>query len=327
MVTLETSLLDQCSQRLVKELNLLLVQEYIALLVNMPRSILKSPLSTIGPSPPAARSRDDRNRETAIHHAQLIQQQKEIEALILASTEKLLDLPSFSSADPAHPCSTDSELVKSSLRLFQPSDYDSLIEERNINKQCGYVLCPRPNRLQNTQAKYRILYGRGRGPDALKIVERQTLEQWCSDDCGKRALYIKVQLNEEPAWTRSHTIDGTILLLEDIHKHQSGEDGKASQQEHVNRLDFDREEDLAAHMRTLAIERGDNNASGKILRLAELDIREKTITEDEAFVPAPPTTDEVTAGSQGCIEGYRPQFSRKKLQEESSDEEDLLETI
>ncbi|KAK0511583.1 hypothetical protein JMJ35_006156 [Cladonia borealis] len=293
----------------------------------MPRSILKSSLSTIGPSPPAARSRDDRNRETAIYHAQLIQQQKEVETLILASTEKLLDLPSFSSADPAHPCSTDSELVKSSLRLFQPSDYDSLIEERNINKQCGYVLCPRPNRLQDTQAKYRILYGRGRGPDALKIVERQTLEQWCSDDCGKRALYIKVQLNEEPAWTRSHTIDGTILLLEDIPNHQSGEDGKASQQEHVKSLDLDREEDLAAHMRTLAIERGDNNASSKILRLAELDIREKTITEDEAFVPAPPTTDEVTADSQGCIEGYRPQFSGKKLQEESSDEEDLLETI
>ena len=327
MVTLETSLLDQCCQTLVKERFLLLVQEHIALLVNMPRSILKSLLSTIGPSPPAARSRDDRNRETAIYHAQLIQQQKEVEALILTSTEKLLDLPSFSSADPAHPCYTDSELVKSSLHLFQPSDYDSLIEERNINKQCGYVLCPRPNRLQDTQAKYRILYGRGRGPDALKIVERQTLEQWCSDDCGKRALYIKVQLNEEPAWTRSHTIDGTILLLEDKLNHQSGEDGNASQQEHMKSQDLDREEDLAAHMRTLAIERGDNTASSKILRLAELDIREKTITEDEAFVPAPPTTDEVTADSQGHIEGYRPQFSGMKSQEESSDEEDLLETF
>ena len=303
------------------------VQGHIALRVNMPRSILKFSLSTVGPSPPAARSQDDRNRETAIYHAQLIQQQKEIEALIFASTENLLDLPSFSSADPAHPCSRDSELVKSSLRLFQPSDYDSLIEERNINKQCGYVLCPRPNRLQDTQAKYRILYGGGRGPDALKIVERQTLEQWCSDDCGKRALYIKVQLNEEPAWTRSNTIDGTILLLEDIPNYQSGEDGKASQQEHVKSLDLDREEVLATRMRTLAIERADNNASSKILRLAELDIREKTITKDEAFVPAPRPTDEVTADSQDCIEGYRPQFSGIKLQEESSDEEDLLETI
>lgn len=295
--------------------------------VKMPRSILKSSLSTHAPSPPPARSRDDRNRGTALYHAQLIQQQKEVEALILTFTEKLLDLPSFSAADPAHPCSTDSELVKSSLRLFQPSDYDSLIEERNINKQCGYVLCPRPNRLQDTQAKYRILYGRGRGPDALKIVERQTLEQWCSDDCGKRALYIKVQLNEEPAWTRSHTIDGNILLLEDIPNHQSGEDGEVSQQEHVKSLDLDREKDLAAHMRTLAIERGDNNASSKILRLAELDIRDKTITEDEVFVPEPPTTDEVTADSHGYIEGYRPQFSGKKLRGESSDEEDLLETI
>ncbi len=307
---------------------LLLIQWYTALPTNMPRSILKSSLSTIAPSPPAARSRDDRNRGTALYHAQLIQQRKEVEALILASTETLLDLPSSSSADPAHPCSTDSKLVKSSLRLFQPSDYDSLIEERNINKQCGYVLCPRPNKLQDTQSKYRILYGRGRGPDAFKIVERQTLERWCSDDCGKRALYIKVQLNEEPAWTRSHTIDGNILLLEDMPNHQSGEDGEASLQEHLKSLDLDGEEDLAANMRTLAIERGDNNASSKIFSLAELDIREKTITKDEAFVPEPPTIDEVTADSHGSIEGYRPQMSGKKLKGESSDdEEDLLETI
>ena len=291
--------------------------------MNMPRSILKSPPSTNAPSPSAARSRDDRNRGAALYHAQLIQQQKEVEALILASTEKLLDLPSLSSADPAHPCPTDSELVKSSLRLYQPSDYDSLIEERNINKQCGYVLCPKPNRLQDTQAKYRILYGRGRGPDALKIVERQTLERWCSDDCGKRALYIKVQLNEEPAWTRSHSVDGNILLLEDIRI----EDRETSLQEHFQSLKFNREEDLTAHMRKLAIERGDINSSSKLFRLAEPNINEKSLTEDEAFVPEPPTTDEVTADLHGSIEGYRPQLTGMNLKGESSEEEDLLETI
>ena len=295
--------------------------------MNMPRSILKSPPFTNTSSPPAARSRDDRNKAAALYHAQLIQQQKEVEELILASTEKLLDLPSLSSADPAHPCSTDSELVKSSLRLYQPSDYDALIEERNINKQCGYVLCPRPNRLQETQAKYRILYGRGRGPDALKIVERQFLERWCSDDCGKRALYIKVQLNEEPAWTRSHTIEGNILLLEDIPNHQKSEDRETSLQEHFQDLDLNREEDLTARMRTLAIERGDINASSKLSTLAEPNIKEKTITEDEAFMPEAPTTAEVTADSHGSIEGYRPRFSGKRLKGESSDEEDLLETI
>lgn len=294
--------------------------------MNMPRSILKSPPSTNAPSPPAARSRDDRNKAAALYHAQFIQQQKEVEALILASMEKLLDLPSLSSADPAHPCSTDSELVKSSLRLYQPSDYDALIEERNINKQCGYVLCPRPNRLQDTQAKYRILYGRGRGPDALKVVERQTLERWCSDDCGKRALYIKVQLNEEPAWTRSHTIEGNILL-DDIPNHQRSEDRETSLQEHFQSLDLNREEDLTAQLRTLAIERGDINTSSKPLILAEPNIKEKTIRADEAFVPEAPTTAEVTADSHGSIEGYRPRFSGKKLEGESSDEEDLLETI
>lgn len=295
--------------------------------MNMPRSILKSPPSNNAPPPPVARSRDDRNRGAALYHAQLIRQQKEVEALILASTEELLDLPSLSSADPAHPCSTDSELVKSSLRLYQPSDYDALIEERNINKQCGYVLCPRPNRLQDTQAKYRILYARGRGPDALKIVERQTLERWCSDDCGKRALYIKVQLNEEPAWTRSHTVDGNIHLFEDIRNHPRSADREASLQEHFQSLDLNQEKDLTAHMRTLAIERGDIDASSKLFCLAEPNIKEKIITADEEFVPEPPTTEGVTADSHGSIEGYRPQLSGKRLKGERSDEEDLLETI
>ena len=32
-------------------------------------------------------------------------------------------------------------------------------------------------------------------------MEKQKLEKWCSDECGRRALFIRVQLNKEPAWT------------------------------------------------------------------------------------------------------------------------------
>ena len=97
----------------------------------MPHSILKKfkPPSTILPSPPAARAQDERNKETALYHARLLQQRKDVEALILASTETLLNLPSSPSADPACPSSSDALLVKDALKPFQLSDYDVLIEE------------------------------------------------------------------------------------------------------------------------------------------------------------------------------------------------------
>jgi hypothetical protein len=92
--------------------------------------------------------------------------------------------------------------LKGHMKSFQPSDYDSLIEERNINGKCGYVLCPRPPRSENTEAKLRIIRGKGRGEDAFRVVLRQTLEQWCPKSV-RREDFIRVQLSEEPAWMRA----------------------------------------------------------------------------------------------------------------------------
>ena len=182
----------------------------------MPQSLLEvSPISYTVPIRPDSYPREDCVKETALHHAQIIQQRKDIEALTLVSIESLLDLPSSPSADAGRPSLADSTVVKHCLRPFQPSDFDALIEERNINQQCGYVLCPRLKQSQDTQSKYRILRGEGKGRDALKFVETHTLERWCSNDCRKRALYIKLQLSEEPAWIRAHSIDESIVLLKD----------------------------------------------------------------------------------------------------------------
>ncbi|KAL2036522.1 hypothetical protein N7G274_010752 [Stereocaulon virgatum] len=296
----------------------------------MPQSILKKPsISITAISPPPVRSREGRNIETALYHAQLLQQRKDVEALILASTESLLDLPTSSTADPAHPSSADSILVRNSLRPFRPSDYDSLIEERNINKRCGYVLCPRPNSLQNTIAKYRILNGQGKRNDALRFVERQTLERWCSDDCGKRALHIKVQLSEEPAWTRTAT-DGAVVLLEDKHVIQRGADGKADLIEQMKILDIDPDGvQLAAQLKALAIERGDGIAPSRSCGLTETHIRERIKIDGPVLPLEPPIVDGRTHKLHGAIEGHQSQFSEKKLPGEDLefDGEDVMETI
>lgn len=287
----------------------------------MPHSILKNSLSS-----KPARSREDRNKETALYHAQILQQRKDVEALILASTETLLELPSSPTADPAQPCLQDITLVKNSLRLFQPSDYDLLIEERNINKQCGYLLCPRPNRQENTKAKYRILK-----KDAISFVERHTLERWCSDDCGKRALYVKVQLDEEPAWTRVGPSGGDILLLEDKRNDQKRHEDESTLIEELRALDMSLEEDeVITRLKILAIERGDEKAPNRSFGLAEMNVRERGDLNSKVFAPEPSTTVGSPGGGSGSIEGYTPKFPRKGLKELESGndaDEDLMPTI
>lgn len=298
----------------------------------MPRSILKNALSSIpNTSPSPARSREDRNRDTALYHAQLLQQRKDVEALILASTEDLLELPSSPTADPARPCLQDTTFVKNSLKPFQPSDYDSLIEERNINRQCGYVLCPRPNRQEDTKAKYRILHGKGGGFDSLKFVERHTLERWCSDDCGKRALYVKVQLNEEPAWARIGSSSGDILLLEDERTNEKKFEDDSTLIENLRSLDIGMEEDeVVARMKALAIERGDEKAPSRSFGLAEIDVREKKYLNGKVSAPEPSAKDDNSNGGSDSIEGYMPKFPRKKTREPESgndEDEDIMPTI
>ena len=178
-------------------------------------SILKkSTESTTTPSQPGVMAPEDRDREIAFHHARIIQLRKEIDRIILASTENLLDLPFDPTSDPAHPSPAEADLVKQLLTPFQLSDYDHMIEERNIDGKCGYMLCPRPHSQENTNAKFRIIHGKGKGVGALKVIETQKLEQWCSEECAERAMYVRIQLSEVPAWIRDSDGEEIELLSE-----------------------------------------------------------------------------------------------------------------
>lgn len=275
----------------------------------MPRSILKKSktASAMASDTPAARSRADRNMDTAMHHANLIQQRKDMEARILASTEALLDLPSSPSAEPSNPSPSDAVFTKESLKPFQPSDYDALIEERNINRQCGYVLCPRQNRKQDTKAKYRILKSKDTGSDVLKIVPTQSLEKWCSDECGKRALYIKVQLNEEPAWTRADSSAEDINLLDEC-----GDVVEMDvSQELLEANDVRREDQIVERMQTLALERGHVKFGNDSRDTKQIQIQEKPPANGEASPPPAAINAGRTANVHDSIDGYIPKFANE----------------
>ena len=301
----------------------------------MLRSILKKPLaSDRALSVPAPHSREDRNRETALYHANLLQQRKDVEALVLSSTETLLDFPSSPHSNPANPSVKDASIVKTLLRPFQPSDYDALIEERNINRKCGYVICPRSNKIDDTKAPFRILRSAGKGADAFKVVESRMLEKWCSDDCAKRALYIKVQLSEKPAWTRAGTIESDVTLLEDVSTSKQDREAESRLVGGLEKLNIGLGEDkLIAAMKELAVERGDGNAVSKASRVLEVDIHENTNATARAPVPTLGVTgDRSVEGLHNAIEGYTPKLSYGKIlrtdeSEKEDDAEDMIRTI
>ena len=268
-------------------------------------------------------SRAERNRETALYHANLIQERKNVEAEILESTETLLESPRFSTSDAAHPAESDVIEVKKLLRTFQPSDYDSLVEERIIDHKCGYVLCPRPHRLELTNAKYRILQGKSHGGPSLKVVERQELERWCSEECGKRAMHVRVQLDEEPAWARSAGSGGFTLLEEDISKQRLGAEGHSGEELWNRNVDYEKER-LITSLKALADERGDRGIHAGPSRLIKLAIREKERTRDVQDKPRDPTQSSLG----GSIEGYTPSFEYAKTGKESmNDQNEIADLI
>ncbi|EFQ97747.1 DUF408 domain-containing protein [Nannizzia gypsea CBS 118893] len=171
-------------------------------------------------------SRDPRHMAIALHHARQIQSRKELELQILSHIETLMELPTTPGATAESPSAEDVSTFFSAIACFQPSDYDNLIQERNIDGSCGYTLCPKPRRKDSSKGGYRIVWGSkgsgpgGRGKD-MKVVQKEKLEMWCSEECAERAMYIKVQLSEKPASERIGSAGKTFMLLEEARRGES----------------------------------------------------------------------------------------------------------
>lgn len=276
----------------------------------MTKSILKQPSTAQGF--PRLSPQEARQRETALFHADLIQQQKDVESQILFATETLLDFPPLPDSSSAHPSPEDAVAAKTFLRLFQPSDLDALIEERNIDNKCGYIFCPKPNRKQDTNARCRILQSTGEGKKTLKFVDRHLLERWCSDECGKRALFIRVQLSEDPAWLRAAGRDGDITFLEDGDAANTVDDALTAQ---IQKLEITSPLDaMADALNQLGIERGDVQAHSKRSALIDMNVHENAVLQDPKLVDF-----KESAEPRDSIEGYVSRFSNEKTITDQAD--------
>ncbi|KAF1998753.1 hypothetical protein P154DRAFT_523798 [Amniculicola lignicola CBS 123094] len=289
-----------------------------------PRSILKnSTVSTNGP--PVERPVNQRHMETALHHANIIEQRKIVEQKVLENVIVLMDFPTSSDADPTRPSPADALLFRELMLPFQPSDYDALIEERNIAELCGYALCPRPRRKARTRAKKQFVMTDS-GPE---IVDKKLLEIWCSDDCAKRALYVKVQLNENPAWMRQDGYgDKVELMVENAAEHTLSLPIRLKKEAApVDNSKSDEDEDAAAAwaarddaLADLAMERGEK--PGRLTK-ANKDLISKTIRERVGHTaPVAPSLEDQISNAHMAIEGHIPRTSRPQ---DDDDDEDANE--
>ncbi|KAJ8128314.1 hypothetical protein O1611_g5322 [Lasiodiplodia mahajangana] len=206
--------------------------------------------------------------------------------------------PSYNASNPAP---TDAESFKNFVRLYQPSDYDDLIEERNANGLCGYTLCPNPRSRVSGGGTFKLVnYGR----KDFNIVPKRELEKWCCQKCAKRAMYVKVQLNETAAWERAGIASIQIELFEDEQAPAPSDTAKLAKE--LENMKIEAQQKSAQNARDLALERGDSTDKGKkAQRSIKLTIREKP-----AQAPAAPSLGP-DAHSHLVTEGYKTTFDPK----------------
>jgi hypothetical protein len=258
-----------------------------------------------------------------LYHARLIQKRKDVELEVLISTETLIDYPLATSPyDAGSPSPADAKTFKDLLRPFQPSDYDALIVERNINERCGYTLCANPPRKDNGGGKYRMVGKHGKGKD-FRVVEKKELEKWCSEACAKRALYVRVQLSETAAWEREGVESTVNIDLLDEPKSGAETVMEGLEQMHLTGDENTKKQDSA----DLALERGDIGHAARN-GLVDVKILEKAVERK----PEAPSliSDEDLSGRLDtmhlAVEGHTERFGARRHRRHEDDEEEEQDT-
>jgi len=265
-----------------------------------PKSILKKSSEDVQDLTP----HEQRNYEVALYHANLIQAQKDVEKEILEALETLIEFPADPFSTSSNPSPADVATFKQLILPFQPSDYDDLFEERRIAEKCAYVFCANAPKTSGRGGKFTFL-GKKKGQD-FKVVERSKTECWCSPECAHRALYIRVQLDEEPAWLRRGGTAPQVQLLTE-----------RDEEDKRNAITKDHEA-LKKDLEKLKIERGEGDKM-----VTPKGILKDTIVEREAIVAPEAPIAIHTAEGGGAIEGYAPRGmeARRKAAEELGDRE------
>ncbi|KAH8412121.1 hypothetical protein KR222_011875, partial [Zaprionus bogoriensis] len=92
------------------------------------------------------------------------------------------------------------------LTEIGPHNYVDIVDERHINKLCGYPLCDVA--VENVPAKkYQICASKN------KVYDLTERKKFCSGQCFKASEYIKSQVPTSPLWLRNKEPKPSFKLL------------------------------------------------------------------------------------------------------------------
>lgn len=243
----------------------------------------------------AKKDQDKRNLNIALNHANRIELQKKIELQIVQNIGTLLSLPAVSP-----PSDQDRRNFTTLIHPFQPSDFSSLVEERRINGTCGYTLCAKPPRVETL------------GASASWKLKGKGAADFCSTACVRKALYVKCQLSEVPAWEREPGQQAPVVLpKEDRPDVEVGRKGGGK---------VEVASTTVANGRELAAERGEEATSFKPRQVMTDSVVEKARSQT-ASAPLPPRPS-ANGSHGGAIEGYESRFKSKRKGEDDSEDDD-----
>ncbi|KAH8263182.1 hypothetical protein KR044_005518 [Drosophila immigrans] len=92
------------------------------------------------------------------------------------------------------------------LAEIGPHNYADVVDERHINKLCGYPLCDVPVEKVPTK-KYQICGIKN------KVYDLSERKKFCSGQCFKASEYLKSQVPTSPLWLRDKEQRPNFKLL------------------------------------------------------------------------------------------------------------------
>ena len=90
----------------------------------------------------------------------------------------------------------DKEWLREALNRILPAHYDDIVEERSLEKKCGYPVCGQILG-KVTEQKFHICL---RSNTVVDLSERK---KFCSQKCLERSNYLKDQIPTSPLWMRT----------------------------------------------------------------------------------------------------------------------------
>ncbi|RMZ76641.1 hypothetical protein DV738_g4802, partial [Chaetothyriales sp. CBS 135597] len=192
---------------------------------------------------------DSHLRAAVIQHGRQVQTRRALQDRIADLIVECSDLPSDHITDPSAASEQEVAKFKEALGLFQPSDLDDLVVERNIQDRCGYTLCPNANRKAPHDGTHVW------SNDVGFFVDRAEYERWCAKRCKQRTEFVKAQLSSEPAWLRGDETNNVILL------DQTGPGPQLLRAFSDLSIGGSQQAELVARLKDLSVERGDGDSA------------------------------------------------------------------